>query len=77
MNFFLRLLSDSGDTSSKRFVLVVAGMSLSAAVVLLSIAAMCGKSVSAELNAVSTALAGLSSLAYVGGRFVEKGEANV
>jgi hypothetical protein len=77
MSLFLKLLSDSGDASSKRFVLVVAGLSLSAAVVLLAISAMCGKSVVGELSAVSTALAGLASVSYVGGRFVDKGDPNV
>lgn len=73
MSFFMKLLSDSGEASSKRFVLVAAGLSLSAAVVLLAMAAVCGKNVSAELNAVSTALAGLGSLSYVGGKFADKG----
>jgi len=77
MSLFLKLLSDSGDASSKRFVLVAAGLSLSAAVVLLAIAAVCGKSVVGELNAVSTALAGLASVSYVGGRFADKGDPNV
>lgn len=75
--FITRLLSDTGDTSSKRFVLVCAGASLSVSVVTLSIAAIYGQEVSAELNAVATALAGLASVSYVGGRFAEKGEPSV
>lgn len=52
--------------SSKRFVLVVAGISLSLAVLILSGAALYGIDVASELWAVTTTLAALAGVSYVG-----------
>lgn len=52
--------------SSKRFVLVIAGISLSLAVLILSGAAAYDIDVAAELWAVTTTLAALAGVSYVG-----------
>ena len=52
--------------SSKRFVLVIAGISLSLAVLVLSAAAAYDIDVAAELWAVTTTLAALAGVSYVG-----------
>ena len=52
--------------SSKRFVLVIAGISLSLAVLILSVAALYDIDVASELWAVTTTLAALAGVSYVG-----------
>lgn len=76
MSLLEKLLSDTGDASSKRAVLLMGGSSLSLAVVGLACAAWCGYDVSSELNAVSYPLALLGGGSYVGGKMAE-GKANV
>jgi hypothetical protein len=70
MKFFKELLSFNpgvvGSLSSKRFVLVIAGVSLSISVLILSVAAVYGISVAAELWAVTSTLAALAGVSYVG-----------
>lgn len=52
--------------SSKRFVLVIAGIALSLSTIILSVAAVYGIPVSAELWAVTSTLAAMAGVSYVG-----------
>lgn len=55
-----------GGASAKRFVLIIAGVSLSISTIILSSAAVYGVDVASSLWAVTTALAGLAGVSYVG-----------
>lgn len=71
---WLREAATDGRTkavSSKRVVMLLAGLAMSIAVVLLAIAALLGHPVSSELAAVSFPLAGMSGYSYVQGKAVE------
>ena len=57
--------AESG-ASAKRFVLIIAGVSLSISTIILSSAAVYGVEVASSLWAVTTALAGLAGVSYVG-----------
>lgn len=69
MNFIKDMLSFNqvpGSPSSKRFVLVIAGVALSISVIILSVAAAYGVPVAGELWAVTSTLAALAGVSYVG-----------
>lgn len=66
-----KLISESGDASAKRFVLILAGVCMSISVVILAIASVYGKDVSSALNAVTIPLAAMCGVSYVGGKAVE------
>lgn len=55
-----------GGASAKRFVLIIAGVALSISTIILSSAAVYGVEVASSLWAVTTALAGLAGVSYVG-----------
>lgn len=73
MNWLREAINDgtTGRASSKRVVMLLAGLAMSVAIVLLSMAALAGHSVAGELAAVSMPLAGMSGYAYVGGKVAE------
>ena len=66
------LSGPSGQASSKRVALLMATLSLSAATVLLSVAAVMGYSVAGELGAVALPLAGLGGWSYTQKREIPK-----
>lgn len=74
MNWLREAINDSttGKASSKRVVMLLAGAAMSASVVLLSVAALLGYSVVGELGVVSSPLAMLAGVSYVGGKIAEK-----
>lgn len=57
--------------SSKRLVMIAAGLSMSVAVVILSVATLFGYDTAAALGAVSVPLAGLGGYSYVHGKRAE------
>lgn len=61
----------TGQASSKRVVMLLAGVAMSIAVIVLSVAAVFGHPVAGELGAVSVPLAGMAGYSYVGGRQAE------
>lgn len=61
----------TGQASSKRVVMLLAGVAMSLAVVVLAVAAVLGHPVAAELGAVSVPLAGMAGYSYVGAKAVE------
>lgn len=72
---YLRSIIDSGSgASSKRFALVVAVLTLAPATIGLTIAAIMGHQVAEALWAVTTPLAGMAGVAYVGGKAAERGQ---
>lgn len=76
MRWLQSMFEDSknpGHASSKRFVFVVAGVSLSISTISLCIAVLFGQPVDAFLmGAVTTPLAGLAGYSYVQGKRVER-----
>lgn len=74
MNWLHQALSDSQSerVSSKRVAMLMATFSLSAAEIILAIAALYGRNVDMALAAVSVPLAGLGGYSYVGGKAVEQ-----
>lgn len=58
--------------SSKRVVVLMAGLAMSVAVVILSVAALFGFEVAAELGAVCVPLAGMAGYSYVRGKVAER-----
>ena len=74
MNWLRESISDgkNGTASSKRVIALLAGASLSFAVVLLAIATLFGYETYLELGAVSVPLAGLAGYNYVRGKLAEK-----
>lgn len=75
MNWLREAISDgrTGKASSKRIAMLAGAMSMSAAVVILAIAAVFGHEVAAALGAVCVPLAGLGGYSYVQGKAIEKG----
>lgn len=59
--------------SSKRIVMLLAGLAMSISVIVLSVAALLGHPVSGEMAAVCVPLAGLGGYAYVNGKMAERG----
>ena len=74
MNWLRESISDgkNGTASSKRVIALLAGASLSFAVVLLAIATLFGYETYLELGAVSVPLAGLAGYSYVNGKIAER-----
>ena len=74
MNWLRESISDgkTGTASSKRVIALLAGASLSFAVVLLAIATLFGYDVAAALWAVTVPLAGLGGYSYVNGKIAER-----
>ena len=70
-DWIAKLLSDCGDASAKRFVLIAGGLSLSLSSIILALAAVYGKDVSNALNAVTWPLAAMAGASYIGGKAVE------
>lgn len=62
----------TGQASSKRVVMLMAGLAMSCAVIILSVAALFGYEVAMALGAVCVPLAGMSGYSYVRGKAVEK-----
>ena len=58
--------------SSKRVVMLMAGLSMALAVVILSVAALFGYEIAAALAAVCVPLSGMAGYSYVQGKAVEK-----
>ena len=72
---FLRSVIEEGtQASSKRFVLVAATLTLCPATIGLTVAAILGHQVAEALWAVTTPLAGMAGVAYVGGKAAERGQ---
>lgn len=74
MNWVREAISDSttNKASAKRIALLMAALSMSAAVVILSVAALVvGRDVAAALGAIAVPLAGLAGYGYVGGKSAE------
>lgn len=77
MNSFLTGFFTDGKSqnpSSKRLIFIVAGLCLSAASVILAIAAASGNNVEGALWAVTTPLAAMATGGYVGGKAAERGQ---
>ena len=77
MSWLRETITDSrtGKASSKRVVMLLAGVAMSAAVVILAVGAMFGHEVSAAMGAVCVPLAGMSGYSYVRGKVAEQGRA--
>lgn len=73
MNWLREAINDSatGKASSKRIAMLAGAVSMSLAVVVLSVAACLGHSVGDELLAVSLSLSALGGASYVGGKAAE------
>lgn len=74
MSWLREAISDSttNKASAKRIALLMAALSMSAAVVILSVAALLvGRDVAAALGAIAVPLAGLAGYGYVGGKAAE------
>lgn len=77
MNWLRESISDgkTGQASSKRIAMLSGAISMSVAVIVLSVAAWFGYDVAAALWAVTAPLAGLGGYSYVNGKIAEKGPA--
>ena len=75
MNWLLEAINDgkTGTASSKRIAMLSGAISMSIAVIVLSVAAWFGYDVAAALWAVTVPLAGLGGYSYVNGKIAEKG----
>ena len=75
MNWLREAINDNRTqrASSKRVVMLMAGLAMSVAVVILAAAALYGYEVAAALGAVCVPLAGMAGYSYVRGKAVEKG----
>lgn len=75
MNWLRESISDgkTGQASSKRVIALLAGASMSFAVMLLAIATLFGYETYLELGAVCVPLAGMAGYNYVRGKIAEKG----
>ena len=73
MNWLLESISDgkTGTASSKRIAMLSGAISMSIAVIVLSVAAWFGYDVAAALWAVTVPLAGLGGYSYVNGKVAE------
>ena len=74
MNWMREAINDSktGTASSKRIAMLSGAISMSIAVIVLSVAAWFGYETYLELGAVSVPLAGLAGYNYVRGKLAEK-----
>lgn len=75
MNWLREAINDShtGLASSKRIAVLAGALSMSVAVLVLSVASLFGYDVAAALWAVTVPLAGLGGYSYVNGKIAEKG----
>ena len=73
MTWLREAISDgkTRQASSKRVVMLLAGVAMSIAVIVLAVAAVFGHPVAGELGAVSVPLAGMAGYSYVGGKQAE------
>ena len=76
MNWLREAINDNrtNRASSKRVVMLMAGLAMSVAVVILAAAALYGYEVAAALASVCAPLAGMAGYSYVRGKAVEKGQ---
>ena len=74
MNWLREAINDSatGKASSKRIAMLAGAVSMSLAVVVLSVASLFGYDVAAALWAVTVPLAGLGGYSYVNGKIAER-----
>lgn len=74
MNWLREAINDNktGYASSKRIAMLAGAVSMSIAVVVLSVAAWFGYDVAAALWAVTVPLAGLGGYSYVNGKIAER-----
>ena len=74
MNWMREAINDSktGTASSKRIAMLSGALSMSVAVIVLSVAAWFGYDVAAALWAVTVPLAGLGGYSYVNGKIAER-----
>ena len=74
MNWMREAINDSktGTASSKRIAMLSGAISMSIAVIVLSVAAWFGYDVAAALWAVTVPLAGLGGYSYVNGKIAER-----
>ena len=74
MNWLREAINDSktGAASSKRIAMLSGALSMSVAVIVLSVAAWFGYDVAAALWAVTVPLAGLGGYSYVNGKIAER-----
>ena len=74
MNWLRGSISDSktGQASSKRIISLMGAVALAFATVILAVAAVAGQAVAEALWAVSTPLALLGGVNYVGGKLAER-----
>ena len=74
MNWLREAINDSktGQASSKRIAMLSGAISMSIAVIVLSVAAWFGYDVAAALWAVTVPLAGLGGYSYVNGKIAER-----
>ena len=74
MNWLREYISDgkTGQASSKRIAMLSGAISMSIAVIVLSVAAWFGYDVAAALWAVTVPLAGLGGYSYVNGKIAER-----
>ena len=74
MNWLRESINDSktGAASSKRIAMLSGALSMSVAVIVLSVAAWFGYDVAAALWAVTVPLAGLGGYSYVNGKIAER-----
>lgn len=74
MNWLREAINDSktGTASSKRIAMLSGAISMSIAVIVLSVAAWFGYDVADALWAVTVPLAGLGGASYVGGKIAER-----
>lgn len=74
MNWLREAINDSktGTASSKRIAMLSGAISMSIAVIALSVAAWFGYDVAAALWAVTVPLAGLGGYSYVNGKIAER-----
>lgn len=74
MNWLRESISDgkTGQASSKRIAMLSGAISMSIAVIVLSVAAWFGYDVAAALWAVTVPLAGLGGYSYVNGKIAER-----
>ena len=74
MNWLRESISDgkNGTASSKRIISLMGAVALAFATVILAVAAVAGQAVAEALWAVSTPLALLGGVNYVGGKLAER-----
>ena len=77
MSIFSDAIRDgkTGSTSTKRIVILIGALAMSATVLMLGVAALLGHDVGVALTGVCAPLAGVGGYGYVNGKQVEKGVA--